>query len=225
MSFRSLGPALPALALLSASGWGGEMPPTDRITPVTVYLTEPSNSCPRLIAQMQSEVDRIFLPAGVRLDWRAAERAGANESSCVIVFVKLTGKCDAAAQCPDGVLPVLGWTHMVDGELQPYCQADCNRVRALLYPQIRWQPLPFQQSLVSRALARVVSHELYHALARTAEHSVDGVSKAHLTARDLIGDEAGLAPGAVSAIRSYLGQRLCIGEEGVYRHPPRRSDD
>ena len=51
----------------------------------------------------------------------------------------------------------------------------------------------------------MVAHELYHVLARTTGHAVDGLTKATQSFRDLVSGSLRLGDGAAAAIRSGAG--------------------
>jgi hypothetical protein len=66
-----------------------------------------------------------------------------------------------------------------DGKVLPFSEVACDRVVQLL------PDAPNRQSILGKALARVLAHELYHALADVTRHASEGIAKATLAAVDL----------------------------------------
>ena len=78
------------------------------------------------------------------------------------------------------------WTKIIDGRILPYVELDCNRVRATILPDIEREQAVFREVALGRALARVLAHELRHALARTLTHREHGLARVSLASRDLL---------------------------------------
>jgi hypothetical protein len=88
------------------------------------------------------------------------------------VLIRLA-KSPARPHPPDA----LGATRIANGKLQPDITVFCDSVRAMLP-----EPAPL---IESRALARVIAHELVHLLLNRAQHVADGLNDELLTARRL----------------------------------------
>jgi hypothetical protein len=105
------------------------------------------------------------------------------------VVLTFHGHCDAQ---PQMLIPPqsagLGWTHLSDGEILPFAEVDCDRMRALMQNNLFRLAAAGRAAAFGRAMARVTAHELYHVLARTMRHG-SGISKPAYSAQELLADE------------------------------------
>ena len=150
----------------------------------TKFLEPPSGVS---VEHLKAEMDAILGPV-LRLEWYSLEQATGQDVKADIVVVKFQGRCGSNAQPP----PLrrggpLGWTNVVDGEILPFAGVNCDRIRELMEGNLAASPDTERDQLFGRAMARVLAHEMYHFLAKTARHAVDGVAKARYSAADLAG--------------------------------------
>ena len=80
--------------------------------------------------------------------------------------------------------------------------ADCAHVIRMLNPLLQPLSVPMRESILGRALARVIAHEIYHIVADTTEHEEAGLAKAQLSARELAADRFDLSPASLQRIRA-----------------------
>lgn len=154
---------------------------------LTVYMRDAGECSSRLLSEMQAEAGGIMRPAGIILVWRHFHHARCAEPVPALVVLTLEGACRSEGRCrAAGPSAPLGWTHRTDGEILPFCVVDCDRVRQVVDPNIRYLPVETRDFLYGKALGRVVAHELYHIVANTAGHATDGLAKPLLTASELV---------------------------------------
>jgi hypothetical protein len=170
------------LAALPGVG-GSRQAPVAPIALYTQFQEEPSAA---VREALESELDAIMEPAGLRFEWRSLaspDRVAAPE----LVVVTFQGRCDVDRLQPVNVLPgALGWTHMTDGVVLPFSDIDCSAVRGFLQKELLNRPPSLREEIYGRALGRVLAHELYHVLAGTSNHGADGVAKPGYTVGDLM---------------------------------------
>jgi hypothetical protein len=120
------------------------------------------------------------------LVWKSIEGQDRVEVSRRLVVATFQGLCDTrglpAATFHDGSL---GRTHMTDGNVLPYMDVDCDRIRGFLRTLLMLTaPLERYQTL-GRAMGRVFAHELYHVLGQTKHHGAGSGDKSNYTVREL----------------------------------------
>jgi hypothetical protein len=154
-----------------------------------VYRFEGPHSA-KSVAAMKRELDSIMKGAGVQIDWR--ERGTFPESSELpnLVVVEFRGKCvmEPVPYLYDERGP-LAFTHSVEGEILPFSEVACDKVRTALQKAMWGGDYSRSDALFGRALARTVAHELYHILARTAVHAESGIAEPALSGAQLISDD------------------------------------
>jgi len=142
---------------------------------------------------MESQVQELLKPSGMALDWGLVRDNRGEKAFAGLVVLKFHGKCSAegwAAAGSDfgsvGEISTLAFTRVDRGRVTPYAEVKCDEVRKALaymgYPAGQEE----RQKALSRALARVVAHEIYHILAKTTEHAGSGLAKAAQPLNDLV---------------------------------------
>jgi hypothetical protein len=136
--------------------------------------------------EMRRELRILMAPSSVQPEWQDRATITGADSFDNIVVVNFHGQCRMEA---GNALPVedqpLGWTHVANGEIQPFADVQCDRVRASLYSALWGGPNQHSDLTLGRALALVLAHELYHILARTTSHAQDGIAKSALSGTEL----------------------------------------
>mgnify|MGYP001566210283 CR=1 FL=1 len=169
-----------------------------------LVLTFEQDFSPPTLEQMQREVEYILRPFGFQFQWRMGRNDRQDQIANLLVSVRLRGKC-AALEYRELVdyshSRTLGTTEVSEGQLLSYCAIDCDHVRQMIRPAVGDESFTQTQFLLGRALARVLTHELYHILAGTIKHCRRGVSKAVVTPEDLVEGVWQLEPEEVEAIR------------------------
>ncbi len=174
------------------------------LTQVTAVVMPDGRYSPVAIREMGREAAHILKKSGVSLRWYLEEPAHAVNG--LLVVVKLVGRCDMDGP-PAFLMPVpLGWSHEVNGEVLPFSDLACDNIRGAVYSALPARNQLRGNTLLGRAMGRVLAHELYHIVADTAEHGEDGVAQPALSARELTSGQLELRPSDIEAIQSGLRQ-------------------
>ncbi len=177
------------LALFSTATWAQGKEGRSSTVPITLYTDFQNEYSAQLIESLKSELTAIMGPIGLEFDWRDLKKARGSEVAVELVVISFKGKCEMR-----GTLPVhpesgaLGWTHMSDGDVLPFSDIDCDKVRNLISQQTLGASDMAREHILGRALGRVVAHELYHIFANTTKHGSLGVAKACYTPGELVSD-------------------------------------
>ena len=92
---------------------------------------------------------------------------------------------------------------MVDGKVLPFAAVDCDRIRSLLGTALSYSRSQ-ASSLMGRAMARVLAHEIYHILADTTKHTSHGVTKRQFGTDDLLVERMSMDHKVQSVIATRL---------------------
>jgi hypothetical protein len=177
---------LSVLLVLPAAAQDGTQRDVDRVTIIMEFEQQPSPIC---ADAMRKEVESIMRPCGVGWEWRLLDDSVSKEAFSHLAVVRFRGACQSIAVLPSMDDKVsLGMTHVSEGEVLPFCEVDCDRVRRFIRRETGHQTPTDRDRSLGRALGRVLAHELYHVFAATKQHSRHGVAKALLSARELVND-------------------------------------
>jgi hypothetical protein len=128
-------------------------------------------------------------PIGLRFEWRDLAHAGGHEVSAELAVVSFKGRCDTAGLVLHSKFEgALGWTHVSDGQILPFTDVSCDRVRDFAQSGLLSYRSEDRDERYGRALGRVLAHELYHIFANTMRHG-SGVSKESYSVQDLLADD------------------------------------
>ena len=143
--------------------------------------------------------DRLrFSPNGAATGTSAVQRGSRLWSS----FLFNWAMSHRNRHSPRGRPAPAGRTRLIDGRVQPFIEIECERVRASLHAAERMTQNLNTDAALGRALARVLSHELYHVLARTTEHTRTGIAKPSLSGADLVSAYLAFAPADLDRMTS-----------------------
>ena len=156
---------------------------------------------------LQQELKRLVAPAGIDLTWRTnADRTQTHEEAGQLIVGDFAGNCSvdslSNAQVASPAKFTLAEASVSEGRVLPYFTVDCNRVVRTLIPMLQPLSPPMRQTILGRALARVIAHEIYHILAETIGHDDAGLAKAKLTFHDLTAPGVELSPASLQRIRA-----------------------
>src|SRR5262249_13086397 len=98
-------------------------------------------------------------------------------------------------------------TSISNGHVLPFFRVDCPRLIRMLGSQL-------EPSVLGRALARVIAHEIYHIVARTTDHQQNGVAKAVFSLRDLTAARFELDAWSLELMRPTQGARRSDSSSG-----------
>lgn len=156
------------------------------VTLYTQFQVEPPAA---VIDGFQAEVDAIMEPMGLRFEWRNLNTSHGDEVTAELAVVTVKGRCDVAGLgLRSKVDGALGFTHISDGQILPFAELNCDRLRNFAQSELVTMPPEEREVAFGRALGRVLAHELYHIFANTTKHG-SGVSKEAYTVHDLVCDD------------------------------------
>ncbi|MCX6632516.1 MAG: hypothetical protein NTW28_33345 [Candidatus Solibacter sp.] len=158
--------------------------------PIALY-TQFQQAPPEGVLQaLQDEVEWIMAPIGLRFEWRDLGRTGGHEVSAELAVVAFKGRCDVAGLMTHSRFEgALGWTHVSDGQILPFTDVSCDRVRDFVQAGLMAIRAEDREEKYGRALGRVLAHELYHIFANTMRHGSMGVAKESYNVQDLLTDD------------------------------------
>jgi hypothetical protein len=158
--------------------------------PITLY-TQYEQAPPEGVQEaLQAEVESIMTPIGLHFEWRDPAKTAGHEVSAELAVVSFKGRCDAVGLVGHTKFEgALGWTHVSDGQILPFTDVACDRVRGFLQAGLLMFPADDREEKYGRALGRVLAHELYHIFANTMRHGSVGVAKESYSVLDLLADD------------------------------------
>jgi len=171
---------------------------------VGLILTFQQQPAPAFARELRRSVDEVFRPAGLGFHWLTDLKVQPGTYDRAIV-ANLTGRCDPRRM---DELPAtshgrlqLGTTVVNDGEVIPFINLHCDDMARVVSAQRAVTPNRLQlDAMFYRVAARVMAHELMHALLKTTDHRNTDCARAPLRAADLMMN-AKLQPSEVAALR------------------------
>ena len=161
-----------------------------RFAPITLYTHFEQAPPEDVMMALQDEVEAIMAPSGLSFEWRDLAKAGGREVSTELAVVTFKGRCDTAGLMSHSrVEGALGWTHVSDGQILPFTDVGCDRVREFVQAGLLTLPAEDREEKYGRALGRVLAHELYHIFANTIRHGSLGVAKESYCVQDLLAND------------------------------------
>jgi hypothetical protein len=158
--------------------------------PITVYMSFQQEPPPAVLDALREEVEAIMAPIGLRFEWRNLTNVQGHEVSAELAVATFRGRCDTAGMVVRGKFEgALGWTHVSDGEILPFTDVACDRVREFVQRSLVTVNRSEQEATFGRALGRVLAHELYHIFANTTRHGSWGVAKESYSVQDLLSED------------------------------------
>ncbi|MEZ5364366.1 MAG: hypothetical protein R2748_19020 [Bryobacterales bacterium] len=149
-----------------------------------IRLDLPQDYSRLAVREMKAELGRIVEGAELGLRWQSASERP-SEVNGRTVSVAITGRCFGGPPSQYEAGP-LGWTKTINGRVLPFVEISCARIATILEPALRDEPQAVRDLFFGKALARVLGHELAHALSRTEHHAHEGLRKSALSPRDLM---------------------------------------
>ncbi|WP_321476004.1 hypothetical protein [uncultured Paludibaculum sp.] len=180
--------AIICLALTTQSAWGLEGLPSlnGPLTLVVQYETQPPAES---LAEMRRELNTLLQKSSIQVEWRLREEMKPGTQVSDLVLVKFRGSC--RMQVEPALLDERGplaFTHTTDGEVLPFSEVLCDKVRVAARSAMHGGQLAQGNRLMGRAMARVLAHEIYHIAGNTKGHTKEGVSRRALTGAQLIAE-------------------------------------
>jgi hypothetical protein len=158
--------------------------------PITLYTQFQQAPPAGVLQALRDEVESIMAPIGLRFEWRDLNQTHGHEVSAELAVVTFKGRCDTAGLVARSRIEgALGWTHVSDGQILPFTDVNCDRVREFAQSGLLMLQTEDREEKYGRALGRVLAHELYHIFANTMRHGSVGVAKESYSMQDLLSDD------------------------------------
>jgi mono/diheme cytochrome c family protein len=154
---------------------------------------------------LELEVGSLLSPMGARLEWRPLNAVRQGDVAEELAVATFQGRCDPGPVALGNGPGILGRTHVSDGVVLPFCEVDCDRIRAFVQPALVPLNADKRARDFGRAVGRVLAHELYHIFARTTHHESRGLAKSSLSVQELMAREFRLPEGAIRPLVAFAG--------------------
>jgi hypothetical protein len=177
---------------------------------LVVYLRTGGNQPGAPLAEMKRELNSLMHQAGYRIAWRSLDGdRGAEVDSPLLAVLELNGVCgiepgSVPAERPSTVAASLATTPITDGQVLPFSTLNCTALTHSIAGALAQDPGARRDFLYGRAMGRVVAHELYHVLARTAEHAKAGVARSCFSTSDLLTERFEFEGATLARLRTRL---------------------
>lgn len=156
---------------------------------IGIFLDFDSNPSKSAVRTMQLVVAAALASTGAELSWLTAggKRAETFDELAVLHF---RGNCRMEKLTPaaDGAPVTLGEADLVSGGVSAFSSVECDQIKTCISGLLGGACARDRDTAFGRAMGRVVAHELYHILGKTAGHSRSGIAKSLQTSFDLIRD-------------------------------------
>ena len=169
---------------------------------------------PRAVDLMRAEIDRIWQPYGVAIGWEAPALSGSKQQlRLTIADAELDRPQQSAARA------ALAWIWFATptrpgNEIHVSVDAARKLVAGVRVGGRSVSAWPgMRETLLARALGRIIAHEVGHFLLVSPQHAEDGLMRAIFRPDDLLTFRArdySLAPTAVRALADTIGARPCL---------------
>jgi hypothetical protein len=162
---------------------------SSRLNKVTLLLQFEEPAPERVFHEIGRELQAVMKHADVVTDLRLFSQMTPFQEFGNLVVVRMKGECKMDSR------PIrradsgpLAFAHTSDGQVLPFMEVLCDRVRAVIRPVMWGDHFRRTDELLGRAIGRVMAHELYHILGQTSQHGEGGIANHTLTGGQLIGD-------------------------------------
>jgi hypothetical protein len=193
--------ALPLLAPMFLSA-GATLNP-----PLTVLMDFEAPHSEASLTALRGSLDRILSPGGIVVDVQLRADLPKNPQFGELVVFKMKGSCSMSSRplptAPDELGP-LAMAYTSDGEVLHFGEVQCDRVRRSLQRVLGFNSSLKSQQTYGSALAVVIAHEVYHMLGNVREHTQKGITKAELSASELMDSNVTLPAGIIPSVQKYL---------------------
>jgi hypothetical protein len=182
--------------------WSAPSEPPKHITVVVRYEQRPSAVSSEALSR---ELTSIMSRANVQVEVR--QRADQRAKPAYVFSFQMTGYCGMDGPADNSTdHKSLGSTFTSNGQLLPFGQIDCDRIRSSIASAVGARDPQQHQFLYGSAVARVMAHELYHMLAGSANHTAAGLTQGALTGKDLADSSERLPESAAEEIQQRTGR-------------------
>jgi hypothetical protein len=179
-------------------------PPATAASAVTLVLQFDHAYSTRSLDAMEREVASIVSESGIKVDWRLLADVHSSDSFESLVVVRFKGACNMEPAPPPPLGDERGYyafTYVSDGLVLPFSEVECDKISKSIRPAMSREQWRERDSMLGRALGRVLAHELFHMLAKTQHHAGEGVTRSALSPAQLISDRLTMAPADLEALK------------------------
>ncbi len=162
-------------------------------SPVTVVLEFDQPYSNISVAEMEREANAVLKNTGLAFDWKLEARLEPHPEFKSLLVLKMKGRCEMERfpELIDERGP-LGLAYMTDGQVLSFGEIECDRIKQSVQRVLPRGKSDKEQRLYGRALGRVAAHEMVHMLRGSIQHSKSGITRASLTADELISNRVDL---------------------------------
>jgi len=169
---------------------------------VTLVLQFDQAYSTRSLTVMKREVASIVSDSGIKVDWRLLADLHSSDSFEKLVVVRFHGACNMEPAPPLGdERGYYGFTYVSDGAVLPFSEVECDKISNSIRSAMSKRQWREPDSILGRALGRVLAHELFHMLAKTQHHAGEGVTKSALSPAQLVSDNLSMAPADLETLK------------------------
>ena len=177
---------------------------------LVVYLRTGGRQPAAPIAEMKRGVASLMWQAGYRVEWRSLDAPrGVEGDAALLAVVELDGTCGLASGYGEAAPPLneitsLATTSITNGQVLPFSSVNCTALTRSVSAALSQEAAARRDFLYGRAMARVVAHELYHVLMRSAEHARGGVARSCFSTSDLLTERFEFEGATLARLRSRV---------------------
>jgi len=177
------------LCLAAGTMWGFEGLPSLH-APITLVVDSEKPIAAEALRELQNELNHLLKQGGRKVEWKLRDEMGVGTEAAEMVVVKFRGSCrmETMPALLDERGP-LAFTHTTDGEVLPFSEVLCDRVKAAARGAMHGGQVAEGDKLMGRAMARVLAHEIWHITGNTPKHGKEGVAQRGLSGAQLIADK------------------------------------
>lgn len=176
------------VCLFTAPLWAFEGLPTLH-APLTVVVDSEKPIPSSALQELQAELDQLLAQGQRRVEWKLRSDLKPGVDVADLVLVRFRGSCRMeTVPMPLDERGPLALTHTADGEVLPFSEVLCDKVKVAARSAMHGGQLRDGDKLMGRAMARVLAHEIWHITGNTHSHGRRGVAARGLTGAQLIAD-------------------------------------
>jgi len=153
---------------------------------LTVNVSAPPDISPTLVSRVLAEADAIWRYAGFAFEWERVPQEAAAASLQVVIGHDVRGLSNGAL--------ALGWIVFADSApLQQIYVSYENALQLLVESPgvgpLGNMPILERETLLARAMGRVLAHEMGHYLLSSKAHTQTGLMRARITATEFFSND------------------------------------
>lgn len=156
---------------------------------VALFLDFDRSPDSRVVNSMESEVQRILIPSGLRVEWHLLPEQAPGSDFRALAVVHVKGSCSVPSfpAALDGAPgEALASTQVTDGHVLPFTDLQCSRIGEYISPLLSGASQPARDQVLGRAMGRILAHELYHIFTGTQKHADGGIARSYHRRQELV---------------------------------------